>query len=124
MNSGLSRKPPNGDPGNFGNQRFRLMTNATRNEKPTPMNTIQKLHERGQSVWCDNLSRKMIDSGELRRLIDLGVVGITSNPTIFMKAITGGDDYDNLLPSLSDEDLDVVSTYERLALPDIAGAAD
>ena len=101
-----------------------MMTNATRNEKPTPMNTIQKLHERGQSVWCDNLSRKMIDSGELRRLIDLGVVGITSNPTIFMKAITGGDDYDNLLPSLSDEDLDVVSTYERLALPDIAGAAD
>ncbi len=88
------------------------------------INTIQKLHSLGQSVWCDNLSRKMIDSGELGRLIDLGVVGITSNPTIFMKAITGGGDYDDLLQSRSDEDLDVVSTYERLVLPDIADAAD
>jgi transaldolase len=88
------------------------------------MNTIQKLYERGQSVWCDNLSRRMIDSGELGRLIDLGIVGITSNPTIFMKAITGGDDYDDLLQEVSEEARDVVTTYERLVLPDIADAAD
>ncbi len=88
------------------------------------MNTIEKLYTLGQSVWCDNLSRKMIDSGELQRLIDLGVVGITSNPTIFMKAITGGNDYDALLSKESDEDADVLTTYERLVLPDIADAAD
>jgi len=88
------------------------------------MNTINKLYEQGQSVWCDNLSRKMIDSGELTRLIDLGVVGITSNPTIFMKAITGGDDYDDLLQKVLDENPDIVTTYERLVLPDIADAAD
>lgn len=88
------------------------------------MNSIKRLYQQGQSVWCDNLSRKMIDSGELARLIDLGVVGITSNPTIFMKAITGGDDYDVLLQEVLDENLDIVATYERLVLPDIADAAD
>lgn len=88
------------------------------------MNTIKRLYEQGQSVWCDNLSRKMIDSGELARLIDLGVVGITSNPTIFMKAITGGDDYDDLLQRISAEIPGIVTIYEQLALPDIADAAD
>jgi len=51
-------------------------------------------------------------------------VGITSNPTIFMKAITGGDDYDDLLHTVLDQTPDVVATYERLVLPDIADAAD
>ncbi len=88
------------------------------------MNTIKRLYEQGQSVWCDNLSRKMVGSGELARLIDLGVVGITSNPTIFMKAITGGDDYDELLHRVLDENPEIVTTYERLVLPDIADAAD
>ncbi len=88
-------------------------------------NTIQKLYERGQSVWCDNLSRRMIDSGELQRLIDLGVVGVTSNPTIFMKAITGGSDYDDALQKLLDGGVEDIHTiYERLVLPDIADAAD
>lgn len=88
------------------------------------MNNINRLYARGQSVWCDNLSRKMIDSGELARLIELGVVGITSNPTIFMKAITGGYDYDDLLHTVLDDSTDIVTTYERLVLPDIADAAD
>ena len=88
------------------------------------MNNLQKLYAVGQSVWCDNLSRRMIDSGELARLIDLGVVGITSNPTIFMKAITASDDYDDHLHKILDETPDVVATYERLVLPDIADAAD
>ncbi len=87
-------------------------------------NTIQQLHELGQSVWCDNLSRAMIDSGELKRLIDLGVVGVTSNPTIFMNAITGGHDYDRLFEQLLGEDFDTLETYEGLVLPDIGDAAD
>ena len=76
-------------------------------------------------MWCDNLGRTMIRSGELRRLIDLGIVGITSNPTIFMKAISGGAEYDEQLENLlSTGDYDPVSTYERLVLSDIAEAAD
>ncbi len=86
------------------------------------MNTLAKLHALGQSVWCDQLSRRMIDSGELQRLIDLGVVGVTSNPTIFMKAITSGDDYDDRLAA--DPSGELLELYERLVLPDIADAAD
>lgn len=89
------------------------------------MNTIQKLYQAGQSTWCDNLSRAMIDSGELRRLIDLGIVGITSNPTIFMKAITGSSDYDEQIHRRLDEGVtDTTQLYEHLVIPDIADAAD
>jgi len=88
-------------------------------------NTIQKLYELGQSVWCDNLSRKLIDSGELQRLVDLGVTGVTSNPAIFMKAITGSDDYDAAIErALAEGCHDVLAIYEKLVLPDIADAAD
>lgn len=88
-------------------------------------NRIQGLFDLGQSVWCDNLSRRIVDSGELRRLIDLGVVGVTSNPTIFMKAIAGSRDYDRAFQSLVETgEEDVLAIYERLVLPDIADAAD
>lgn len=86
-------------------------------------NRIQQLYELGQSVWCDHLSRGMIASGELDRLIGLGVVGITSNPTIFMKAVTSGRDYDDRLTALPD-DLSDMDAYEALVLPDIRDAAD
>lgn len=85
---------------------------------------IQQIQGLGQSVWCDNLSRTMIDTGELRRLIDLGVVGITSNPTIFMKAITSGGVYDERLAELSSQGWSAPEIYERLALADVADAAD
>lgn len=87
-------------------------------------NTIQKLYKQGQSIWCDNLGRGMIDSGELQHWIDLGVVGVTSNPTIFMKAITGGTDYDGVLQRLLAEGRSGVELYEGLVLPDVADAAD
>ncbi|MGB2988119.1 MAG: transaldolase [Phycisphaerae bacterium] len=87
-------------------------------------NTIQKLYEQGQSIWCDNISRPMIDSGELQHLIDLGVVGVTSNPTIFMKAISGGNDYEALFSKLLGEGREIMGIYEGLVLPDVADAAD
>ncbi len=88
-------------------------------------NTIQELYKCGQSVWCDNLSRKLIDSGELQQLVDSGVTGVTSNPAIFMKAITGSDDYDVAIErALAGGCDDVLSIYEKLVLPDIADAAD
>ncbi|MBV8198913.1 MAG: transaldolase, partial [Candidatus Eremiobacteraeota bacterium] len=63
-------------------------------------NQLQQLLEAGQSVWLDNLRRSMFASGELKRLIDLGLRGMTSNPTIFEKAIGSGNDYDAQLREL------------------------
>jgi transaldolase/glucose-6-phosphate isomerase len=85
---------------------------------------IHGLYELGQSVWCDDISRGMLESGGLRRLIDQGVVGLTSNPTIFMKAITGGSDYDARLHEAVSAFDDPGKVYEALVLADIADAAD
>lgn len=87
-------------------------------------NTIEKLYAAGQSIWCDNVSRAMLDGGELQRLIGLGIVGVTSNPTIFMKAITGSHDYDQKIGELHARGLDTMAVYEGLVIPDIVDAAD
>jgi len=87
-------------------------------------NTIQKLNEHGQSIWCDYLSREMINSGELKRFFDMGVTGVTSNPTIFMKALTTGDAYDDLFNTLVADGRTEMELYEGLVLPDVAAAAD
>ncbi|MER3404924.1 MAG: transaldolase, partial [Chloroflexota bacterium] len=63
-------------------------------------NPLLELRRLGQSPWCDQLSRQLLESGELERLVDLGVVGLTSNPTIFQKAIGGGDWYDSQVSEL------------------------
>ena len=57
-------------------------------------NSLQRLADEGQSVWYDNLSRELLRRGELTRLIGLGVLGVTVNPTIFEKAVSEGDAYD------------------------------
>ncbi len=56
-------------------------------------NTLQQMFEHGQSPWIDNITRGMLQTGELQRLIDQGIVGLTSNPTIFQKAIGSGAEY-------------------------------
>ncbi|GAB4448728.1 MAG: transaldolase [Anaerolineae bacterium] len=82
------------------------------------------VQEFGQSIWLDNLSRDIIRSGELQRLIDEdGVVGITTNPSIFEKAVSGGSGYDDTILRLLDEE-DPHVIYEALALEDVAAAAD
>ena len=63
-------------------------------------NQLQQLLDAGQSVWLDNLRRSMFASGELKRLIDQGLRGMTSNPSIFEKAIGAGNDYDDQLRRL------------------------
>ena len=90
----------------------------------TIKNNIQQIHDLGQSVWCDSISRAMISTGELQRLIDLGVVGVTSNPTIFMKAITASSDYDARINELLRDNPDTLALYEGLVIPDIIDAAD
>lgn len=88
------------------------------------MTKLHELNQLGQSVWYDNIRRALLDSGELADLIESGVSGITSNPTIFEKAIVGSTDYDKTLRQLADQELDVPAIYERLALEDIGRAAD
>lgn len=87
-------------------------------------NSLQELQGLGQSVWFDNIRRGFINSGELERLIDLGVSGLTSNPSIFEKAITGSADYDEALLGLALNGNDAVEIFERLAMEDIQAAAD
>lgn len=79
----------------------------------------------GTSVWLDSLSRAMLDSGELQRLVnDAGVVGVTANPAIFEKAISGGSEYDAPLEELTGQGADVVGAYEALAVEDVRADAD
>jgi len=87
-------------------------------------NNIQKLGELGQAVWCDNISRAMIDSGQLKGMIDDGIVGVTSNPTIFKNAVTGSSDYDALFNSLVQDGGSDMDVYEGLVLPDIRDGAE
>ncbi len=63
-------------------------------------NPVEQLLDAGQSVWLDNVRRSMFASGELARLIEIGLRGMTSNPTIFEKAIGAGTDYDEQLAQL------------------------
>ncbi len=89
------------------------------------MNRLKALQDYGQSVWLDYIRRSFIASGELARLVrDDGLRGVTSNPAIFEKAITGSADYADALRALEREKLDAMSLYERLAIRDIQEAAD
>jgi transaldolase len=90
------------------------------------MNRLHQLHEAGVSIWLDTLSRDLLDSGSLSELItDLAVTGATSNPTIFARAITGSDLYDDQLRSLTAAGVsDPEQLFFALALEDVGAAAD
>lgn len=88
------------------------------------MDRLREMQRLGQSVWYDNISRDLLESGEIAKLVNLGVTGLTSNPTIFEKAISAGAIYDDSLAALAAAGLDAVSCYERLAFEDIRCAAD
>jgi len=78
----------------------------------------------GQSPWLDNLRRSYITTRQLERYVELGVRGLTSNPTIFQKAIQDSADYDEQLLELSTRKLSLTETYWELVLRDISDAAD
>ncbi|RMH36902.1 MAG: bifunctional transaldolase/phosoglucose isomerase [Nitrospirae bacterium] len=89
------------------------------------MNRLVQLREFGQSPWFDFISRRLIESRELQRMIEQdGLMGITSNPSIFEKAIAGSTDYDRHLASLASEGASVAKIYEALVVRDIQDAAD
>ena len=88
------------------------------------MNPTQQLHELGQSLWVDNITRKMLDEGTIARFIDeFSVTGLTSNPTIFDNAISAGDDYDDQITELRERGLDAEQLFFELALTDLRRAA-
>jgi transaldolase/glucose-6-phosphate isomerase len=90
------------------------------------VNPLKELLKYGQSVWLDYIRRNLITTGELKRLIDEdGLRGMTSNPSIFEKAIAGSTDYTDFLNSLKGRtDLDAKARYELLAIRDIQDATD
>ena len=83
-----------------------------------------QLRALGQSIWYDNIQRGMLGSGEMKALVEGGVSGLTSNPAIFAKAISGSDDYDETLEWLAAEGLSPDKIFEKLAVQDIQQAAD
>lgn len=91
----------------------------------TVENPLKELANYGQSVWLDYIRRSLITTGELARLIrEDGLRGMTSNPSIFEKAISGSTDYTEALDKLSRQNLDAGTIFERLAVKDIQDAAD
>ena len=88
------------------------------------MSKIKELAELGQSIWYDYIRRSFITSGELKTLIDEGLRGETSNPSILEKAIAGSVDYDEDIRRLVKDDRSIEEIYEALALEDITLAAD
>jgi transaldolase len=88
------------------------------------MSRLHDLQNHGQAVWFDFIRRSFVASGELQSLIDAGVRGVTSNPTIFEKAIAGSNDYDSDIQTLVTQGSSVGDIYETLALADIAAGAD
>lgn len=89
------------------------------------MNATLKLLEAGQSIWYDNIERKLLVSGEMARLISQNEIrGVTSNPTIFMNAITKSNDYDSSLIPLAQGGKSAEEIYYQMAIEDIQTTAD
>ena len=90
------------------------------------MNPVQEAKRLGQSIWLDYIRRDLITSGELKKLVESGLSGMTSNPTIFQKAIAQSDEYNEALRAIlkSSPDADIKTIYERLAVEDIQMVAD
>src|SRR6476659_8491476 len=83
-------------------------------------NPMQRLLDQGQSPWLDNIRRGLITSGELKRMIaEDGIVGVTANPTIFEKAISGSTDYDSAIAELVQQGKSPNDIYKTLLVEDI-----
>src|SRR5690349_2429398 len=90
----------------------------------TKPNPIRELHEIGQSLWLDNIRRQLVTSGELARLRDEGLTGVTSNPTIFEKAVSGSTDYDEAMVELVRAKKKPEDMLWGLMVEDVQAAAD
>jgi transaldolase len=91
---------------------------------PKSKTTLHQAHDVGQSIWYDNMRRGLLRSGALRDLVEKGVRGLTSNPTIFEKAIVASTDYEEALKQLTAEKKSTLEIYEALVIEDLRGACD
>lgn len=88
------------------------------------MSKFKELYKLGQSPWYDNIDRRFIRNGTLRSLFDMGIVGVTSNPTIFEKAVVSSDIYDEKIRRLQKEGKGLEAIYDELTCDDVRDAAD
>lgn len=88
------------------------------------MSRIRQISELGQAIWLDFISRDLLRSGKLRDLVNRGMTGMTSNPTIFQKSIAAGREYDDQIRELAAARKSTYEIYEALAMQDIGEAAD
>src|SRR6201988_2043558 len=89
------------------------------------MNAPQSLHDKGQSLWLDNITRDLLDNGTLKRYIDeLSITGLTSNPTIFDHAIKNSATYDSAITTRLKKGTSAEALFFELALEDLTRAAD
>ena len=88
------------------------------------MTILSNVKALGQQIWLDNLSRSLIHSGELAKMLQQGVCGVTSNPAIFQKAFAGDALYANEVAALKQQDLSPKARYETLAIADVQAACD
>jgi len=88
------------------------------------MNRIRQITALGQAIWLDFISRDLVRSGDLAKLVEGGITGVTSNPTIFQKSIAAGTVYDEDIRRLAVEGKSAVEIYEALAMADVGEAAD
>jgi transaldolase / glucose-6-phosphate isomerase len=93
-------------------------------KKASKETSLHEAHALGQSIWYDNMRRSLLTSGGLAKLIAQGVRGMTSNPTIFEKAIVSSGDYEDALRKLVADGRTTIEIYEQLAIEDIRGACD
>ena len=85
---------------------------------------LRDTQQQGQSIWYDNVSRGLLTSGEMAALVESGITGLTSNPTIFEKAISGSNDYDEALLALALAGSTATEAFESMAMEDIRAVAD
>lgn len=90
------------------------------------MTNLHKIAQLGQSIWIDNISRGMIQRDELKQMVDQGLLGVTSNPSIFEKSITGSNDYDGQIRALVEinPNIDAGDLIQELMIEDIRNACD
>jgi transaldolase len=111
-----------------GHTRFERHTHierpATCEEIERMTNRLQQLSTLGQAIWLDYIDRALLTSGKLQALVDEGLSGMTSNPTIFQRAISQGKDYADDIERMAGEGCKADEIYESLAISDIGAAAD
>src|SRR5579872_5430967 len=95
------------------------------NERESLMNPLRDLEKQGQSIWLDFITRQFVSDGHMQKLIQNdGLKGVTSNPTIFQKAFSGGKEYDAPISHLQTQGYSAERIFETIAIEDIQQACD